>query len=139
MSPLSSESGKSRKLEAFLLALRKELVARFRVLPSHPGIERILEETEAHLEDTIAELIDRGATSEAATTTALSRFGTASRVARAYGALKAPSFIDPRADLPRLRRLLSRIQSPGLTEWLSDLRVAIRGLARSPGYTSPSS
>jgi len=134
MSPLYGTSGKSRTLEAFLLSLRKELAARFRLVPSHPGIERILEEIEAHLEDTIAELVDHGATNEAATTTALSRFGTASRVARAYGALQAPSFIDPRADAPRWHRLLSRIQSPGLTEWLSDLRVAIRGLARSPGY-----
>ena len=55
MSPLS---GKSRKLEAFLLVLRKELAAQFRIVPSHPGIARILEETEAHLEDTIAELVD---------------------------------------------------------------------------------
>jgi putative ABC transport system permease protein len=130
-----SPAPESRKLEAFLLALRRELAARFRVVPSHPGIERILEETEAHLEDTIAELVDHGATRDAATTAALSRFGTASRVARAYGALQAPSFIDPHAEVPRWRRLLSRFRSPGLTEWISDLRVAIRGLGRTPGYT----
>jgi len=138
---MSPPSGKTRKLEAFRRALRKELAALFRVVPSHPGIERILEESEAHLEDTIAELIDHGATNEAATTTALSRFGTASRVARAYGALKAPSFIDPDApheDVPRWRRLLRGFQSPSRlsswTQWFSDLNVAIRGLARSPGY-----
>ena len=51
----------SRKLRSFHLALRKELAARFRVDPDHPGIERILEETEAHLEDTIAELVEGGA------------------------------------------------------------------------------
>jgi predicted permease len=125
-------------LEAFRRALRKELAALFRVEPSHPGVERILEETETHLEDAIAELIDHGATNEAATTTALSRFGTASRVARAYGALKAPSFIDPDADVSRWRRLLRGFQAPGRlsrwTQWFSDLNVAIRGLARSPGY-----
>ena len=131
---MSPPHGKSRKLEAFLLALRRELAARFRVVPSDPGIERILEETEAHLEDTIAELIEDGATSDAATQAALSRFGTATRVARAYSALQAPSFIDPHADVPRWRRLLSRFRSPGLTEWFSALRVAIRGLARTPGY-----
>jgi predicted permease len=134
LSGLSGKSGESRKLEAFLLALRKELAARFRVAPSHPGIERILEETEAHLEDTIAELVDRGSTREAATTAALSRFGTASRVVRAYGALEAPSFIHPHGEVPRWRRLLRRFQTPGLTEWISDLRLAVRALARSPGY-----
>ncbi len=121
-------STSSRKLRSFHLALRKELGARFRVDPDHPGIERILEETEAHLEDTIAELVEGGATDEAATTTALSRFGTASRVARAYGALEAPSFIDPHAGVPRWRRLLTRNQ------WFSDARIAVRGLSKSPAY-----
>jgi predicted permease len=126
-------SSSSRKLEAFLLALRKELAARLRVEASHPGIERILEEAKAHLEDTIADLIDRGSTSETATTAALSRFGAPSRVARAYRALEAPSFLDSH-DPSRWRRLLRRVQTPLLTELLSDLRVAVRGLARSRGY-----
>ncbi len=136
-------SSSSRMLQAFRLALGKELAAQFRVVASHPGIERILEETDAHLEDAIAELIDEGATNEAATTTALSQFGTASRVARAYGALKAPSFIDPHADVPAWRRLLG-LHLPetraalsvlsSLTRWFSDLRVAFRGLVRSPAY-----
>jgi predicted permease len=137
MSPSSGPPRTSRKLEAFCRALRKELAALFRVDPSHPGIERILEETENHLEDAIAGLVENGATIEEATVTALSRFGTASRVARAYGALKAPTFVDPSADVSAWRRLLRGFQSPGgrLSGWFSDLQVAIRGLARSPGYT----
>ncbi len=139
---MSPPSGNTRKLGAFRRALRKELAALFRVEPSHPGIDRILEETVAHLEDTIAGLVDEGATPEGATATALSRFGTPSRVARAYGALKAPSFIDPHApheDVPAWRRLLRAFQSPqgrlsSLTPWFSELQVAVRGLARSPGY-----
>ena len=130
-------STSSRTLRSFHLALRKELVAQFRVDPDHPGIERILEETEAHLEDTIAELVEGGATDEAATTTALSRFGMASRVARAYGALEAPSFIDPHAGLPRWRRLLTRGRKMStLTQWFSDARIAVRGLSKSPAYLS---
>jgi predicted permease len=133
---MSSPSARTRKLEAFRRALRKELAALFHVEPSHPGIERILEETETHLEDAIAGLVENGAPIEEATVTALSRFGTASRVARAYGALQAPIFIDPHADVPAWRRLLRGFQSPGgrLSNWFSDLQVAIRGLARSPGY-----
>ncbi len=138
---MSPSSIKSRKLRAFHLALRNELAAQFRVEPSHPGIERILEEAEAHLEDTIAELVEGGASDEVATTTALSRFGTASRVARAYGALEAPSFIDPHADARAWRRLLSRVPSPvrrkvlsSLNQWYSDLRFAVRGLVKSPAY-----
>ena len=100
---MSSPSRKSRKLDAFRHALEKELVALFRVEPTHPGIERILGETETHLEDTIAELVDDGVTMDAATATALSRFGTASRVARAYTVLKTPTFIDPHADAPAWR------------------------------------
>ena len=103
---MSPPSIKSRKLRAFRLALSNELAAQFHVEPSHPGIERILEEAEAHLEDTIAELVEGGASDEVATTTALSRFGTASRVARAYGALEAPSFIDPHADARAWRRCI---------------------------------
>ncbi len=136
---MSPPSRKTRKLLAFRRALRKELTALFRVEPSHPGIERILEETETHLEDTIAELVDDGATNEAATATALSRFGTASRVARAYGALKAPRFIDPHADVPVWRRLLSGFQSRGrsmsINQWFSDVRLGLRFLSKSPGYT----
>src|SRR5262245_11083049 len=113
---MSEASASSRKLEGFLLALRKALAAQFRVDSKHPGIERILEETEAHLEDTIAELSDRGETREAATTAALSRFGSASRVARAYRDLPAPNFIDSRADRSPWRRLVARIQSPRVTE-----------------------
>ena len=138
---MSPSSIKSRKLRAFHLALRNELAAQFRVEPSHPGIERILEEAEAHLEDTIAELVEGGASDEVATTTALSRFGTASRVARAYGALEAPSFIDPHADARAWRRLLSRFPSPvrrkvlsSLNQWYSDLRFAVRGLVKSLAY-----
>jgi hypothetical protein len=131
-------SKSSRKLRSFHLALRRELAAQFRVDPDHPGIERILEETEAHLEDTIAELVEGGATDEAATTTALSRFGTASRVARAYGALQAPSFIDPHAphvDVPQWRRLLTRGRKMStLSQWFSDVRIAVRGLLKSPAY-----
>ncbi|HEX9723158.1 MAG TPA: ABC transporter permease [Vicinamibacteria bacterium] len=128
-------STSSRKLRSFHLALRKELAAQFRVDPDHPGIERILEETEAHLEDTIAELVEGGATDEAATTTALSRFGTASRVARAYGALGVPSFIDPHAGVPRSRPLLTRGRKMStLTQWFSDVRIAVRGLLKSPAY-----
>jgi len=128
-------SKSSRKLRSFHLALRRELAAQFRVDPDHPGIERILEETEAHLEDTIAELVEGGATDEAATTTALSRFGTASRVARAYGAVKAPSFIDPQAGVPRWRRLLTRGRKMStLTQWFSDVRIAVRRLLKSPAY-----
>ncbi|MGH9337274.1 MAG: ABC transporter permease, partial [Vicinamibacteria bacterium] len=132
---MSPPSGKPRKLEAFRRALRKELAALFRVEPTHPGIERILEETETHLEDAIEALVEIGATTEEATLTALSRFGTASRVARSYGALQAPSFIDPHArheDVPAWRRILRGFQSP---RWFSDLPIAIRGLSRSPGYT----
>ncbi len=137
---MSTPSEKSRKLEAFLLALRKELAVRFRVEPSHPGIDRILEETEAHLEDAIEELIERGLPSETATTTALSRFGTPSRVARAYGLHQAPSFIDPEAHVSVWRRLVRAFRSPGgrfssWTQLVSDLDVVVRGLARSPGYT----
>ena len=139
---MSSPSRKSRKLQAFRRGLRKELANLFRVEPNHPGIERILEETDTHLEETIAELIDDGATIEAATTRALSRFGTASRVARAYGALKAPAFIDPNADIPAWRRLLrllrsfeSRRRSMALNQWFSDVRLALRFLSKSPGYT----
>ena len=142
---MSSPSIKSRQLQAFRRGLRKELATLFRVEPNHPGIERILEETDAHLEETIADLIDDGATIEAATTTALSRFGTASRVARAYGALKAPSFIDPNADIPAWRRLLSQLRllrsfesrrrSMALNQWFSDVRLALRFLSKSPGYT----
>jgi predicted permease len=138
MTPLS---GNARKLQAFRRGLRKELAALFRVEPSHPGIERILEEADAHLEDAVEALVEGGATAEDAMATALSRFGTPSRVARAYGALKAPSFIDPHTDVPLWRRLLRSFPSPGgpfrRTLWLSglsDLRVAIRGLARTPGY-----
>jgi hypothetical protein len=122
----------SPKLEAFLLGLGDELARRFRVERGHPGIERILEEAEAHIEDTLAELIDQGATPEAATQTALSRFGTPSRVARAYGALEAPSFIAPPASpsIP-LWRQLGRAASP----WLSDVRLALRFLSKSPAYT----
>jgi predicted permease len=121
-------------LEAFLLVLRRELASQFRVEPSHAGIDRILEETRAHLEDAIAELIDRGAGNESATAAALSRFGTASRVARAYGS-QAPSFIRPEADLPAWRRWLRRLLGSGSTGWVPDAKVAARGLARSPGYT----
>ena len=128
-------STSSRTLRSFHLALRKELAAQFRVDPGHPGIKRILEETEAHLEDTIAELVEGGATDEAATTTALSRFGTASRVARAYGALQVPSFIDPHVDVPRWRRLLTRGRKMStLSQWFSDVRIAVRGLLKSPAY-----
>ena len=132
-------STSSRKLQGFRVALQKELAVLFRVEPDHPGVERILEETETHLEDTIAELIDEGATIEAATATALSRFGTASRVARAYADLKAPSFIDPAANVAMWRRVLRRVQSGGksmaLSQWLSDVRLALRFLSKSPGYT----
>jgi hypothetical protein len=95
---MSSPSARTRKLEAFRRALRKELAALFHVEPSHPGIERILEETETHLEDAIAGLVENGAPRGARH--ALSRFGTASRVARAYRALKPPTFIDPQATFP---------------------------------------
>jgi len=137
---MSLPSESSRKLEAVRRALRKELAALFRVAPTHPGIERILEETDTHLEDAIEALVEGGATAEDATVTALSRFGTASRVARAYGALKAPIFIDPQADVPAWRRVLRGFQSPqgrlsNWTQWFSDLQVAIRGLGRTPGYT----
>ena len=136
---MNPRSGDTRKLEAFHRALRKDLAALFRVEPGHPGIERILEETDAHLEDAIAGLVENGATTEEATVTALSRFGTASRVARAYGALQAPTFIDPQANVPAWRKVLRTFQSPqgrlsNWTQWFSDLQVAIRGLARSPGY-----
>lgn len=126
----------SRALQAFRRSLRKELAAEFHVEADHPGIERILDETEAHLEDAIGELIDEGATPEAATSAALSRFGSASRVARAYGSNKAPSFIDPHANLSAWPRLLRRLQAPGSSvgEWLSELQLAIRGLGRTPGY-----
>ncbi len=127
----------SGKVEAFLLALRKELAAQFHIEGTHPGIERILEETESHLEDAIADLVDQGATHEAAAATAFSRFGTAASVARAYGALKAPSFIDPRADVPAWRRLLRGFRRlSSWTPWFSDVEVAVRGLARSPGYAT---
>ena len=129
---MSPRSGKLRKLAAFCRELRKELAAQFRVEPDHPGIERILEEAESHLEHTIAELVDDGATIEAATATALSRFGTASHMARAYGALKAPSFIDPHADVPAWRRIL---RSMAVHPWFSDVRLALRFLSKSPGYT----
>ena len=129
----------SRKLQAFRLALRKELAALFRIQADHPGIERILEEAQAHLEDTIEELIEEGATFEAATAAALSRFGTASRVARAYGAVPAPSFIDPQAHLSGWRRgltfLQSQVRSMAVSQWFSDIRLALRFLAKSPGYT----
>jgi predicted permease len=121
-------------LEAFLLVLRRELAAQFRVEPSHDGIERILEETKAHLEDTIAELIERGSAIEAATAAALARFGTASRVARAYGP-QAPTFIKPRAELPAWRRWMRRLLETRATGWLADAKVALRGLSRSRGYT----
>jgi predicted permease len=127
---MSPSSARTRGLEAFRRALSKELAARFRVEPSHPGIERILEETDAHLEDAIAELVEKGATIEEATVMALSRFGTPSRVARAYSALQAPSFIDSQADVPAWRRMLRAFQSP----WFSDLQIALRGLERTPGY-----
>ncbi len=132
-------STSSRELKAFRLALQKELAALFRVEPDHPGLERILEEAETHLEETISEFIDEGATIDAATATALSRFGTASHLARAYGDLKAPSFIDPDADVPAWRKVLRRVQSRGrslaLSQWLTDIRLALRFLSKSPGYT----
>ncbi|HSR52917.1 MAG TPA: ABC transporter permease [Acidobacteriota bacterium] len=128
----------SRKLQAFRRALGRELASLFGVESSHSGIERILEEVEAHLEDTIAELIDEGATIEDATALALSRFGTASRVAQAYAALKAPSFIDPDAHVPRLRRMLREFQSRGksmaVSQWFTDVRLALRFLLKYPGY-----
>ncbi len=135
---MSWESGSARKLEAFRRALRRELATLFRVDPSHPGINRILEETDSHLEDAIEALVEGGAGTEDATTTALSRFGTATRVALAYRSLKTPSFIDPHADAP-WRRVLRHFQSPdgrfsNLTQCFSDLQVTLRGLARSPGY-----
>lgn len=132
----------SRNLDAFLRMLRKELAALFGVEPTHPGVERILEESETHLEDMIADRVEGGATIEDATSTALAEFGTASRVARAYGAVPTPSFIDPEADVPAWRRFLSRVRSPEsktflstLAQWFSDLRVVSRGLMRSPAYT----
>jgi predicted permease len=125
-----SASSRPRKLETFLLQLRKELAARFRVDARHPGIERILEETEAHLDDAISALLDQGVAAEEAAAQALERFGSVSRIARAYG-FSAPSFVDRPGCFPRLRK--SRVFS-SLSEWLSDLRIVIRGLKRSPGY-----
>ncbi len=98
----------SPKIEAFRFALRKELAAQFRLDPAHAGIERILYEAEAHLEDDIAERIEAGLTQEIATTEALARFGTASELARAYRALGAPRFINPRENEPAWRRLFRR-------------------------------
>jgi len=131
---MSVSSGRPRKLESFQLALRKELAGQFRVEPDHPGIERILEETQAHLEDSIAALSADGVTEREAVATALERFGTASRVARTYGALDAPKFIDPNAGVPVWRRLRRRIDLSSLSQWFSDLRLATRGLMQSPGY-----
>ncbi len=129
----------SRKLEAFLFRLGRELAAAFRVEPSHPGVERILAEVEAHLDDSIAEFIEEGASQEAATAAALSRFGTPSRIARAYVDLQTPSFIDPEADVPPWRRMLRRLMSTGrklaLSEWSAEARLALRFLSKSPGYT----
>jgi hypothetical protein len=120
-------------LEGFLLGLRRELASQFRVEPSHSGVERILEETKAHLEDTIAELIDQGAASEAAIETALSRFGTASRVARAYGS-QTPTFIRPPDDVAAWRRWMRRRLGARSKAWLPEVKAAARGLARTPGY-----
>ncbi|HSF18762.1 MAG TPA: ABC transporter permease [Vicinamibacteria bacterium] len=135
---MSPALGNSRTLHAFLRALRKELAAQFRVEPSHPGIERILEEAEAHLEEVIAELLEDGAALEGATAKALSRFGTPSRVARAYGALEAPIFIDPEASIPAWRRVLRSLQI-GMDwnrwQWITDVRLGIRFLSKSRAYT----
>ncbi|HXV62768.1 MAG TPA: ABC transporter permease, partial [Vicinamibacteria bacterium] len=135
---MSPTFGNSRKLHAFLRALRKELASRFRVEPSHPGIERILDEAEAHLEDAIAELVGGGASVDGATATALSRFGTPSRVARAYGALETPSFIDPHAGVPAWRLVLRSFRERmdwNRWQWITDIRLAIRFLSKSRAYT----
>jgi predicted permease len=134
-------SSSSRRIEDFRGQLRKELAAQFRVEPDHPGVLRILDECEGHLEDSIAELVDGETSPEDATLAALTRFGTASRVARTYAALGAPDFIDPSAELPRWRRWLTALHSPmrrralsSVSQWVSDIRVAMRGLVQSPGY-----
>ena len=129
---------KSKRLRAFRVSLRKELVALFHADSNDPGLGRILDEAELHLEEAIAELIDSGATIEAATQDALARFGTPASVARAYGSLQPPSFVESQADAPRWRRLLSRWApsewSMNVSHWFSDIRLAMRFLAKSPGY-----
>ena len=61
---MSGRDDKPRAIRAFRVALTKELVALFRVGSSHPGIERILDEAESHLEELIDELVRDGATIE---------------------------------------------------------------------------
>ena len=129
-------SSVARRLEAYRRSLRRELAAQFRVDAEHPGIERILEESQAHIEDTVAALIDEGADPDAATSAALARFGSPSNLARAYASAKKPSFVDPHGGVPWWRRLARRVQEPGshVAQWLSESSVAVRGLGRTPGY-----
>jgi predicted permease len=119
-------------LEDYAAELRRQLARVLRIPSNHAGVDRIVDEFRAHVEDALAEQREAGRTSTLAMPAVLSALGPPRLVAEAYRSAGAPQFAAP----PRQRW--------GWLVWLRDQRITLMGevtlawrsLRHAPGYTA---
>ncbi len=124
-----AERSAAATVERYCEELRHQLALSLRIPPDHPGLDRIVDEARAHLQDSTAEAAENGRSR----TDAITSFGSPRAVAMAYRTSGAPHFARPAAGASRRR--LARLRENGMT-LLREARLAWRGLVQTPGYTA---
>ena len=125
--------GAGGAVDGYTAELRGQLALALRIPQGRPGVERIVDELREHLDDAIADRIERGETAPEATASALAALGTPRAIAMRYRVSGAPRFARPEPAAGG--GLLACLEQAAAT-LLREARLACRNLARTPGYTA---
>jgi len=120
-------------VERYCEELRRQLALSLRIPPNHPGLDRIVDELRAHLEDSVAERLEGGDAAAEAIAAVIASLGSPRAVALGYRASGAPRFARPEPG--RKARRLASLMEATMTI-VREARLAWRGLIRTPGYAA---